>query len=159
MRMKAAASFVIFVCSFVLVGVADDVPDTSPMAELGAGTRIVVGIKAVVIPAHNDTVYFQNGVLLGWSQVDKEQPSCRLYVPPRDVARQLNPGRALTVTTTRFNNSENPTFYGDSLVFGGDATVDQLQCASATKRPTTVAQLRMAIGNLFSLIQAAPIPS
>lgn len=132
-------------------------PDTSPLASLGAGSKVVVKAQ-VILPANQDVVYFQNGVFTTWQNIDSSSPSCRLYVGDRPVARQLVPGREMVVTGTRFNNASDSTgFYGDTLVFGSDATVGQMQCRSGHHGYMTIGELKICFGDLFSLVEAAPV--
>ena len=54
--------------------------DGSPMQNIGAGSQFVVGETAIVLPANENFVYFQNGALSTATDVDYSQPNCRLQI-------------------------------------------------------------------------------
>jgi hypothetical protein len=131
--------------------------ESDPMGTIGAGTKIVVGEVAVIIPANEDVVYFQNGVLVSWNNLDRDSPSCRLHVQSKPVVRSLNSGRTFIATSAGFGNGDKS--YVNTLYFKNDATVDQLQCSIGKNGSgnLTIGQLRIQLGQLFSLVEAAPV--
>ena len=50
-------------------------------------------------------IYFQNGAVTTWEQLDKKAPSCRLSAVESPVVRRLVPGRKIIITGTRQNNA------------------------------------------------------
>jgi hypothetical protein len=132
--------------------------DSEPLGTIGAGSSIVVGAAAITIPANEETVYFQNGVIMSWKNIDEKSPSCRLEFSSKPVARQVNPGRKFIVTKTSFGQ-ENSS-YVNNLYFGDDATIDQLQCSvgKGNKWNLSIGQLKLQLGQLFTLVLAAPVP-
>jgi hypothetical protein len=131
--------------------------DNSPMGNIGAGSTIVVN-QPIVIPANEEVVYFQNGVLTSWHDVDRDSPSCRLLVSTAAVVRSLSVGRKFVVTSTGFGNGLKN--YSNTLFFRNDSTVEQLQCTVGNDGSgnLSVGELKIQLGNLFSLSEAAPIP-
>jgi hypothetical protein len=136
-------------------GQSADLPDSTPMGNIGAGSSILVNID-VILPANEGTIYFQNGAFTTWADVDKKVPSCRLYTIGSPTVRKLAPGRKLIVTGTRFNNG-GPNMFGDTLLFEDDATINQLQCNAGRKGYMTIGELKQVFGTLFSLVQAEPV--
>ncbi|SRR6266568_3006270 len=136
-------------------GQSADLPDTTPLANIGAGSAVVVNIE-VILPANEGTVYFQNGTFTNWQQLNKAAPSCRLYTGANPQVRKLVPGRKLIVTGTLMNNG-GTFLYGDILLFEDDDTVGQLQCTAGRKGQMTIGELKTAFGGLFSLVQATPV--
>jgi hypothetical protein len=132
-----------------------DLPDTAPIATIGAGSTVAVNVD-VVLPANQGTIYFQNGAISNWEQLDKKAPSCRLSTVESPVVRRLVPGRKIVITGTRQNNA-SVNFYGDVLEFEEDATVGELQCAPGHKGAMTILELKQVFGGMFSLIQAPPV--
>jgi hypothetical protein len=133
------------------------VPDNSPIGNVGAGTRLIVGDQPIIIPANEVIVYLQNGgVVVSWNGVDRRHPSCRLHVVSNPVVRELARGRTLTVTRSGVNGVGHGV-YGDNLYFTGDITVDQLQCNRGTQGYMTVGELKVVLGHLFTLVEAAPV--
>ena len=88
-------------------------PDSAPIATIGAGSTVAVNVD-VVLPANQGIIYFQNGAMTTWEQVDKKAPSCRLSAVESPVVRRLVPGRKIVITGTRQNNA-SVNFYGDVL--------------------------------------------
>jgi hypothetical protein len=132
-----------------------DLPDTAPIATIGAGSTVAVNVD-VVLPANQGAVYFQGGAVTTWEQVDKKAPSCRLSTVESQVVRRLVPGRKIVITGTRQNNA-SVNFYGDVLEFDEDATVGELQCAPGHKGAMTIGELKQVFGGMFSLIQAPAV--
>lgn len=132
-----------------------DLPDTAPIATIGAGSTVAVNVD-VILPANQGTIYFQGGAITSWEQIDKKAPSCRLNAVESPVVRRLVPGRKLVITGTRQNNA-SVNFYGDVLQFDEDATVGELQCSGGHKGAMTIGELKQVFGGMFSLIQAPPI--
>ncbi|HEY2466627.1 MAG TPA: hypothetical protein VGI45_02145 [Terracidiphilus sp.] len=132
-----------------------DLPDTAPIATIGAGSTVAVNVD-IVLPANQGTIYFQSGAITSWDQIDKKAPSCRLSAVESQVVRRLVPGRKIVITGTRQNNA-SVNFYGDVLEFQEDATVGELQCAPGHKGAMTIGELKQVFGGMFSLIQAPPV--
>lgn len=132
-----------------------DLPDSAPIATIGAGSTVAVNVD-VILPANQGTIYFQNGAITTWEQIDKKAPSCRLSTVESQVVRRLVPGRKIVITGTRQNNA-SLNFYGDVLEFQEDATVGELQCAPGHKGAMTIGELKQVFGGMFSLIQAPPV--
>jgi hypothetical protein len=132
-----------------------DLPDTAPIATIGAGSTIAVN-SDILLPANQGTIYFQNGSITTWDQLDKKAPSCRLNAVESPVVRRLVPGRKLVLTGTTQNNG-SVFFYGDVLQFEEDATVSQLQCSPGHKGAMTISELKQVFGSMFSLIQAPAV--
>ena len=132
-----------------------DLPDNAPIATIGAGSTVAVNVD-VILPANQGTIYFQNGAVTSWEQLDKKAPSCRLSTVESPVVRRLVPGRKIVITGTRQNNA-SVNFYGDVLEFQEDATVGELQCAPGHKGAMTIGELKQVFGGMFSLIQAPPV--
>jgi hypothetical protein len=132
-----------------------DLPDTAPIATIGAGSTVAVNVD-IVLPANQGTIYFQNGAITTWEQADKKAPSCRLSTVESQVVRRLVPGRKIIITGTRQNNA-SVNFYCDVLEFAEDATVGELQCSPGHKGAMTIGELKQVFGGMFSLIQAPPI--
>ena len=132
-----------------------DLPDTAPIATIGAGSTVAVNVD-IILPANQGTIYFQNGAITTWEQIDKKAPSCRLSTVESQVVRRLVPGRKIVITGTRQNNA-SVNFYGDVLEFQEDATVGELQCAPGHKGPMSIGELKQVFGGMFSLIQATPV--
>lgn len=141
--------------SLPLGGQSADLPDTAPIATIGAGSTVAVNVD-VILPANQGIIYFQGGATTTWEQLDKKAPSCRLSAVESPVVRRLVPGRKLIITGTRQNNA-SVNFYGDILQFEEDATVGELQCAPGHKGAMTIGELKQVFGGMFSLIQAPPI--
>lgn len=148
--------FALLACSLTVPlrsnGQSADLPDPTPMGNIGAGSSIVVNVD-VILPANEGTIYFQNGMFMTWLDIDKKAPSCRLYTIGSPTVRKLVPGRKLIVTGTRFNNG-GPNMYGDVLLFEDDATINQLQCNAGRKGYMTIGELKKVFGSLFALQQA-----
>ena len=138
-----------------LVAQSADLPDTAPIANIGAGSTVAVNVD-VILPANQGAIYFQAGATTTWEQIDKNAPSCRLSTVESPVVRRLVPGRKIVITGTRQNNA-SVNFYGDVLEFEEDATVGELQCAPGHKGAMTIGELKQVFGGMFSLIQAPPI--
>jgi len=151
----AAIAALIFGSSLRLGGQSADLPDTAPIATIGAGSTVAVNVD-VILPANQGTIYFQNGAVTTWEQIDKKAPSCRLNAVESPVVRRLVPGRKIVITGTRQNNA-SVNFYGDVLQFEEDATVGELQCAPGHKGAMSIGELKQVFGGMFSLIQAPPI--
>jgi len=134
---------------------AQNLPDSAPIATIGAGSTVAVNSE-IILPANQGAIYFQNGSVTTWEQIDKKAPSCRLSTVESQVVRRLVPGRKIVITGTRQNNA-SVNFYGDVLEFEEDATVGELQCAAGHKGPMTIGELKQVFGGLFSLIQAAAV--
>jgi len=132
-----------------------DLPDTAPIATIGAGSTVAVNVD-IVLPANQGTIYFQGGAITTWETIDKKAPSCRLSTVEAPVVRRLVPGRKIIITGTRQNNA-SVNFYGDVLEFQEDATVGELQCSPGHKGAMTIGELKQVYGGMFSLIQAPPI--
>lgn len=132
-----------------------NLPDSAPIATIGAGSTVAVNVD-VILPANQGAIYFQNGAVTTWEQIDKKAPSCRLSTVESQVVRRLVPGRKLVITGTRQNDA-SVNFYGDVLEFEEDATVGELQCAPGHKGAMTIGELKQVFGGMFSLIQAPPI--
>lgn len=132
-----------------------DLPDNAPIATIGAGSTVAVNAD-IILPANQGAIYFQNGAVTTWEQIDKKAPSCRLSTVESQVVRRLVPGRKIVITGTRQNNA-SVNFYGDVLEFEEDATVGELQCAAGHKGAMTIGELKQVFGGLFSLIQAAAV--
>ena len=132
-----------------------NLPDNAPIATIGAGSTVAVNVD-VILPANQAAIYFQNGAVTTWEQIDKKAPSCRLSTVESQVVRRLVPGRKIVITGTRQNNA-SVNFYGDVLEFEEDATVGELQCAPGHKGSMTIGELKQVFGGMFSLIQAPPI--
>ena len=136
-------------------GQSADLPDNAPIANIGAGSTIAVNVD-VLLPANQSNIYFQNGAITTWQEVDKKAPSCRLASVESQVVRRLVPGRKLIITGTRQNNA-SLFFYGDVLEFQEDATVSDLECSPGHKGPMSIGELKQVFGGMFSLIQAQPV--
>ena len=133
--------------------------DSSPIENIGAGSRFVVGETPIVLPANEHFVYFQNGALAAPAEIDPSQPSCRLKVAKSTAARQLPPNRKLIVTGAWVRNSaDNPGDY-DILIFEHDKAIDQLQCTKGkeTKDSATIGEIKTALGKLLTLVPAPPL--
>ncbi len=141
--------------SLRLMAQSADLPDSAPIATIGAGSTVAVNVD-IVLPANQGTIYFQGGAITTWEQVDKKAPSCRLSAVESPVVRRLVPGRKLIITGTRQNDA-SLNFYGDVLEFQEDATVGELQCSPGHKGAMTIGELKQVFGGMFSLIQAPPI--
>ena len=151
----AVLAALLFGSSLRLGGQSADLPDSAPIATIGAGSTVAVNVD-VVLPANQGTIYFQGGAVTTWEQIDKKTPSCRLSAVESPVVRRLVPGRKIIITGTRQNNA-SVNFYGDVLEFEEDATVGELQCAPGHKGAMTIGELKQVFGAMFSLIQAPPI--
>jgi hypothetical protein len=145
----------VFGSSLRLGGQSADLPDSAPIATIGAGSTVAVNVD-VILPANQGTIYFQSGAVTTWEQIDKKAPSCRLSAVESPVVRRLVPGRKIVITGTRQNNA-SVNFYGDVLQFEEDATVGELQCAPGHKGSMSIGELKQVFGGMFSLIQAPPI--
>ena len=132
-----------------------DLPDTAPIATIGAGSTVAVNVD-ILLPANQGTIYVQNGSITTWEQIDKKAPSCRLNAVLSPVVRRLVPGRKIVITGTTQNNG-SVFFYGDVLQFEEDATVSQLQCSPGHKGAMTIGELKQVFGSMFSLIQAPAV--
>lgn len=132
-----------------------NLPDSAPIANIGAGSTVAVNAD-ILLPANQSSIYFQNGAVTTWEQIDKKAPSCRLSAVESPVVRRLVPGRKLVITGTRQNNG-SVFFYGDVLEFEEDATVGELQCSPGHKGAMSIGELKQVFGGLFSLIQAVPV--
>jgi hypothetical protein len=141
--------------SFRLSAQSANLPDTAPIATIGAGSTVAVNVD-VILPANQGAIYFQSGAITTWEAIDKKAPSCRLSTVESQVVRRLVPGRKIVITGTRQNNA-SVNFYGDVLEFEEDATVGELQCAPGHKGAMTIGELKQVFGGMFSLIQAPPI--
>lgn len=150
-----ALGLFVFGSSLRLSAQSADLPDSAPIATIGAGSTVAVNVD-VILPANQGTIYFQNGAITTWEQLDKKAPSCRLSAVESPVVRRLVPGRKLVITGTRQNNA-SVNFYGDVLEFEEDATVGELQCAPGHKGAMTIGELKQVFGGMFSLIQAPPV--
>jgi hypothetical protein len=151
----AVLAVLVFGSSLRLGGQSADLPDSAPIATIGAGSTVAVNVD-IVLPANQGTIYFQGGTVTTWEQLDKKTPSCRLSAVESPVVRRLVPGRKMIITGTRQNNA-SVNFYGDVLQFEEDATVGELQCAPGRKGAMTIGELKQVFGGMFSLIQAPPI--
>jgi hypothetical protein len=151
----AAVAALVFGSSLRLGGQSADLPDTAPIATIGAGSTVAVNTE-VILPANQGTIYFQNGAITTWEQIDKKSPSCRLSTVESPVVRRLVSGRKIIITGTRQNNA-SVNFYGDVLEFQEDATVGELQCAPGHKGPMSIGELKQVFGGIFSLLQAPPV--
>lgn len=136
-------------------GQSTDLPDSAPIANIGAGSTIAVNVD-ILLPANQSNIYFQNGAITTWQQVDKKAPSCRLSAIESQVVRRLVPGRKLIITGTRQNNA-SLFFYGDVLEFQEDATVGDLECSPGHKGSMSIGELKQVFGGMLSLIQAPPV--
>jgi hypothetical protein len=136
-------------------GQSANLPDGSPIANIGAGSTIAVNAD-ILLPANQSNVYFQNGAISTWEQIDKKAPSCRLSAVESPVVRKLAPGRRLVITGTRQNNA-SVNFYGNVLEFEEDATVGELQCSPGHKGAMSIGELKQVFGAILSLIQAPPV--
>jgi hypothetical protein len=132
-----------------------NLPDTAPIANIGAGSTVAVNAD-ILLPANQSNIYFQNGAVTTWEQIDKKAPSCRLSTVESPVVRRLAPGRKLVITGTLQNNG-SVFFYGDVLQFEEDATVSELQCSPGHKGPMSIGELKQVFGSMLSLIQAMPV--
>ena len=132
-----------------------DLPDTAPIATIGAGSTVAVNAD-IILPANQGTIYFQNGAITSWEQIDKKAPSCRLNAVESPVVRRLVPGRKIVITGTSQNNG-SVFFYGDVLQFEEDATVSDLQCSPGHKGAMTIGELKQVFGSMLSLIQAPAV--
>lgn len=132
-----------------------DLPDTAPIATIGAGSTVAVNVD-ILLPANQGTIYFQNGATTTWDQIDKKAPSCRLNAVESPVVRRLVPGRKLVITGTTQNNG-SVFFYGDVLQFEEDATISDLQCSPGHKGAMTIGELKQVFGGMFSLVQAPAV--
>ena len=65
------------------------------------------------------TIYFQNGAITTWEQIDKKAPSCRLNAVESPVVRRLVPGRKLVITGSTQNNGSVFFLWGRSAVRRG----------------------------------------
>jgi len=132
-----------------------DLPDTAPIASIGAGSTVSINAD-ILLPANQVTIYFQNGAVTSWEQIDKKAPSCRMTAVESPVVRRLAPGRKLVITGTQQNNG-SVFFYGNVLQFEEDATVSKLECSPGHKGDMTIAELKQVFGAMFSLIQAPAV--
>ena len=144
-----------FSASVSLSAQSADLPDTAPIATIGAGSTVAINVD-ILLPANQGTLYFQNGAIAAWDQIDKKTPSCRMTAVESPVVRRLAPGRKLVITGTLQNNG-SVFFYGNVLQFEEDATVSKLECASGHKGAMTIAELKQVFGGMFSLIQAPAV--
>ncbi len=155
---RLAALLVLVACSLGaslrLQGQSAQLKDTAPLSSVGAGSSVVVNSE-VILPANEGMIYFQKGAFVGFQELDRSAPSCRLSTAGVPVVRKLIPGRKLIVTGTRAGNGW-PTLYGDTLLFEDDSAVGQLQCSSGHKGNMTIGELKLCFGSLFSLVQAEP---
>ena len=115
LSVMAAVAALVFGSSLRLGGQSADLPDSAPIATIGAGSTVAVNTE-VILPANQGTIYFQNGAITTWEQLDKKAPSCRLSTVESQVVRRLVPGRKIVITGTRQNNA-SVNFYGDVLEF------------------------------------------
>jgi hypothetical protein len=136
-------------------GQSADLPDTAPVATIGAGSTVAVNVN-VILPANQGTLYFQNGAFTSYQAIDRNSPSCRLSTVESPVVRRLVPGRKMIITSTRMN-SGNPNLYGDILAFEEDATIGEMQCSPGHKGSMTIGELKTVFGGLFSLVQAPAV--
>ena len=132
-----------------------DLPDTAPITAIGAGSTVAINVD-ILLPANQASLYFQNGAVSSWEQINKNGPSCRLTAVESPVVRRLVPGRKLVITGTAMNNG-SVFFYGNVLEFDEDATVSKLECASGHKGAMSIAELKQVFGGMFSLIQAPAV--
>ena len=151
----AALGVLAFSSSARLGAQSADLPDAAPIATIGAGSTVAVNVD-VLLPANQGTIYFQNGAISTWEQIDKKAPSCRLNAVESPVVRRLVPGRKLVITGTTQNNG-SVFFYGDVLQFEEDATVSDLQCSPGHKGAMTIGELKQVFGGMFSLVQAPAV--
>ena len=150
----AAAAFLIALTPRV-GGQSADLPDNAPIASIGAGSTVAVNVD-ILLPANQSNIYFQNGAITTWEQIDKKAPSCRLATIESQVVRRLVPGRKIVITGTRQNNA-SVNFYGDVLEFQEDATVGDLECSPGHKGSMSIGELKQVFGGMLSLIQAQPV--
>lgn len=138
-------------------GQSANLPDTTPFANLGVGTVVLVNAE-VIVPANDGMVYLQNGAITNWLEVDKKSPSCRLSMGDSPMVRKLVPGRKLIVSATRFSGGVR-NLYGDTLIFDDDttATVGQMECTGGVHGHMTIGEFKSVLGSLFSLVQAPPV--
>lgn len=138
-------------------GQSSDLPDTTPFANLGVGTVVLVNLQ-LILPANDGMIYIQNGAVVNWLDVDKKAPSCRLSMGDSPVVRKLVPGRKLIVSGTRFTGGVR-NLYGDTLIFDDDttATVGQMECTGGVHGHMTIGEFKSVLGSLFSLVQAPPV--
>jgi hypothetical protein len=138
-------------------GQGTDLPDSTPFANLGVGTIVIVNAE-LIVPANDGVVYIQNGAITTWLDLNKKAPSCRLSMGDSPVVRKLVPGRKLIVSGTRFTGGVR-TLYGDTLIFDDDttATVGQMQCTGGEHGHMTIGEFKSVLGALFSLVQAPPV--
>jgi hypothetical protein len=132
-----------------------DLPDTAPITTIGAGSTVAINVD-VLLPANQGTIYFQNGAITSWEQIDKKAPSCRLTAVESPVVRRLVPGRKLVITGTQQNNG-SVFFYGNVLQFDEDATVSKLECSPGHKGAMSIGELKQVFGGMLSLIQAPAV--
>jgi hypothetical protein len=128
--------------------------DSAPLSSVGAGSSVVVNVE-IILPANEGMIYFQKGAFVGFQELERSAPSCRLNTAGVPVVRKLIPGRKMIVTGARSGNGW-PTLYGDTLLFEDDSAVGQLQCSSGHKGNMTIGELKICFGSLFSLVQAEP---
>ena len=155
LSVMAAVAALVFGSSLRLGGQSADLPDSAPIATIGAGSTVAVNTE-VILPANQGTIYFQGGSITTWEQLDKKAPRCRLSTVESPVVRRLVPGRKIVITGTRQNNA-SVNFYGDVLEFEEDATVGEMQCAPGHKGSMSIGELKLVFGGIFSLLQAPPI--
>ena len=88
----AAVAALVFGSSLRLGGQSADLPDSAPIATIGAGSTVAVNAE-VILPANQGTIYFQDGAITTWEQLDKKAPSCRLSSrrEPRGPAPRAGP--------------------------------------------------------------------
>lgn len=150
----------VFISLVLVIGfcIAAGQDASDPIGNVGAGSKVVVGQHPITIPANEDVVYFQNGVLTSYHDVDRDSPNCRLHVQSKPTVRQLNPGREFIVTGARFGNGS--TAYVNGFDFKNDPTVDQLQCSVGKQgQNMSIQELKNQMGDLFKLILATPTQS
>lgn len=136
-------------------GQSTDLPDATPMGNIGAGSFVAVN-AIVLLPANSGTLYFQNGAITTWFDLNKGLPSCRLYTSESTELRKLVPGRKLIVTGTRMGVGV-ANLYGDALIFDEDGTVGELQCRTGHRGVMSIGEMKTAIGSLMTLVQAPPV--
>jgi hypothetical protein len=135
---------------------ATQLNDSDPVSGLGPGTRFTLN-EQLVLPVGDDTPwYFQNGIKMKYTDVDKAEPYCRIYVKNPDVAHTVPKGKILVVTRVRPTGpmGEPKTWYY-SLEFGTERAVGQLQCYSR-RGDLLIGDLKTALGPMMDINEVAP---
>lgn len=122
-------------------------PDTG-IIYIGAGSTITVSsATGFGIPANQSSVRVQNA-----------GTRCDLIVSPSSEYRYLPQGRPLVVTGAK-SKPQGLDFYVDSLMFGNDGTVKEMDCTRGFVGHVRISDLSTALSGQFELVAAGAVAS